>query len=45
MLLRSTCRVWTWVLAVAEVATSEASAKVVMRVFMEVSFVNDDGLR
>ena len=41
MLLRSTWLVWTAVFATAEVATKEASANVVMRVFMEISFVND----
>ena len=40
MLLRSV--VWPFSgFATAEVATKEASANVVMRVFMEVSFVND----
>jgi hypothetical protein len=33
--------VWTAVFATAEVATKEASANVVMRVFMEVSFKSD----
>ena len=44
MLLRSTCLVWIAVLANAEVMTKEAGANVAMRVFMEVSFVNDVGL-
>src|SRR5260370_42308080 len=37
---RSTCVVWT-ISATVEVATREASANVVMRVFMEVSFANN----
>jgi hypothetical protein len=40
MLLWSTSLAWT-VFATAEVATREASANVVIRVFMQVSFVND----
>jgi hypothetical protein len=40
MSLRSTWLVWTLVFATAEVATREATANVVIRVFMDVSFVS-----
>jgi hypothetical protein len=40
-LLRSTWLVCNLLLATAEVATREATAKMMASVFMEVSFVND----